>query len=257
MVNFNNANYIVRPETEQWTAELIWRLKSFISINPGCSLRILDLCSGSGCISLAIAYHISVFIRNSHLNNASLQIEGIDINPRATQLASLNAKRLLPKVGTECTIKFRTDDLFSPDFVKNLETTNFDLIISNPPYIRPDEYDHDLDADVREWEDHRALVGTKPNYDGLMYFKRILGIAPSMLRAKDSPSPFTTKIDIPFRDLSDVFTPSKHIVPLPKLVLEYGGSHQTQELIALSARQWRRQEVWRDFGGRDRTLALT
>jgi len=124
---------IPRPETEEWTTNLIEKLQKL----ENKSLTILDLCSGSGCIALAMAKALP-----------QSKIYAADISEKAIALGQKNA--LHNKITN---ITFMHSDLFN-----ELDTaTLFDIIVSNPPYISFDEFE-ELDASVSTWEDKQALV---------------------------------------------------------------------------------------------------
>lgn len=151
---------IPRPETEEWCSQLITTLIPLLNT----PLRILDMCTGSGCIALWLAHalpHATVY--------------GIDISDAALTLAQKNAKH--NKLNN---VRFLKSDLFD---VLNQEAP-FDLIVSNPPYINPDVW-HELSPMVSRWEDRAALVAAN---QGLEIIKKIVRIAPSFLTKK---SPLT------------------------------------------------------------------
>lgn len=93
---------------------------------------------------------------------------GVDINPQAVALAQKNA--LLNKIENTT---FLTSDLFTA-----IEGKQFNLIISNPPYIAHDEWET-LEIGVKEWEDKRALVAPD---EGLFFYEKIAANAASFLR---------------------------------------------------------------------------
>ena len=139
---------IPRPETEEWVTWLIDVLKQRCQ-QP---LRILDLCSGSGCIALALAHHFP-----------QATVVGVDINPEAIALALEN--RALSALHN---VSFVQSDLY-----QNLGDASFDLIVSNPPYISEAEYEY-LTDDVKQWEDRRALVADD---NGMHLYSRIIAQA--------------------------------------------------------------------------------
>ncbi len=123
---------IPRPETEEWTNWLIKKLhkkKEF-------PLTLLDMCTGSGCIGLSIAYHCPW-----------ITVVGADHNPQALSLAQRNKKKL-----NLSNISFTMSSFFD-----NLKNKKFDCIVANPPYITNEEY-KTLDPRVKLWEDKTALV---------------------------------------------------------------------------------------------------
>lgn len=109
-------------------------------------MRILDLCTGSGCILLSLLKY----------SNDCIGI-GTDISAKAVELAQLNSQRL----GIEAT--FLQGDLFEGVEGK------FDMILSNPPYIETAVIET-LDDEVRKFEPMSALDGGE---DGLVFYRRI------------------------------------------------------------------------------------
>ena len=105
-INVDKSVLIPRPETEEL---VLWLLKH-VKKNQ----NILDLCSGSGCISIAIA------------KNIQAKITAVDISSEAINLARENSKL------NNTVVKFICSDIFKDSF-KKLEKQN--IIVSNPPYI--------------------------------------------------------------------------------------------------------------------------
>ena len=141
----NPAVLIPRPETELIIEETLLLAKNIAQ--P----LIIDACTGSGCIAIALA---------RELENAV--IIATDISAEALQVASRNAA----KHGVENRINFIHCDLLS-GIPKN---TKADLIVSNPPYIAPEEI-ATLQREVRDWEPHNALTDYA---DGLNFYRRLL-----------------------------------------------------------------------------------
>ncbi|OSD06844.1 S-adenosyl-L-methionine-dependent methyltransferase [Trametes coccinea BRFM310] len=151
---------IPRPETEDWALKLASVLRAQAS--PARPLRILDLCTGTGCIPLLLC---------AELPPGSVRATGVDISEAAVQLSAENARingiavsggpGLAPAKNDkqENTFTPVLADLMDPDFVNRagLEPP-YDVITSNPPYIPLTEYEA-LDSSVRDWEDPRALLG--------------------------------------------------------------------------------------------------
>jgi release factor glutamine methyltransferase len=124
-------------------------------------LRILDLCTGSGCIALSLAKHLP-----------GSSVVGTDISEKALAYARENARR--SGIGN---VAFREGDLFEP-----VKDEKFDIIVSNPPYIRTPEI-RDLQPEIREWEPLEALDGGE---DGLAFYRRILAHSGAHLNARGS-----------------------------------------------------------------------
>ena len=154
-VKVNPKVLIPRPETEILVEETVRRVKS--RLDP----TVLDIGTGSGIISIALAKLIP-----------NIKITAIDIDKEIINLAYENAK--LNKV--EKKIDFQVCDLFSSSFEELLDNQKFDLIISNPPYVKPDEMQK-LKPEVYIHEPKIALCGSKENKTGLIYYERIIELA--------------------------------------------------------------------------------
>lgn len=98
----------------------------------------LDVGTGSGAIALALA--------DEH---PTVRVTAVDASLEALSLAGENARR----AGLSGRVRFLRQDLFS-----GLPPGPFDLVVSNPPYVEPDELPS-LQPEVREWEPQQALVG--------------------------------------------------------------------------------------------------
>lgn len=118
-------------------------------------MRILDLCTGSGCILLSLL----------HYSNDCEGV-GVDISKEALQVAAQNAELL----------GIRADFLKSDLYEK--VTGKFDLLVSNPPYIER-KVIPTLMEEVREYDPYIALDGGE---DGLDFYRRIIGGAQDYLK---------------------------------------------------------------------------
>jgi release factor glutamine methyltransferase len=146
----NRDVLIPRPDTETLVDRALAYLKA--STNP--SPRVLDLCTGSGCVAAAIAAH-----------HKASSVVATDISLPAIDVARRNIER--NKLAERVT--FHVGDLY--DALKDLvDARPFDLIVSNPPYIASEKI-KGLDANVRDYEPHLALDGGP---DGLDPHRRIL-----------------------------------------------------------------------------------
>lgn len=149
---------IPRPETEEWICNLIDQLHPFKQ-EP---LWILDLCTGSGCIALALADALP-----------KARVYATDINDAALELARENARHNhIPNV------TFLRSDLFN----EISSTFKFDIIVSNPPYIDERSW-NTLEPSVRNWEDKNALIA--PDH-GLALIKRIIDQAPAYIKPHEA-----------------------------------------------------------------------
>ena len=112
-------------------------------------MKILDMCTGSGCILL------SLLAGNKELR---LTGTGVDVSSKALEVAEINRKRL------EVEAELKESDLFS-----NVVGT-YDIIVSNPPYIATKE----LAGLMPEVKDHEPILALDGREDGLYFYKKIV-----------------------------------------------------------------------------------
>ena len=134
---------IPRADTEILVEQCIQLMREIEEPN------ILDIGSGSGAISIAIANELK-----------SSSVTGVDINEDAIKLA--NENKILNKVEN---VNFMKSDLFE----KLDEDFKYDLIVSNPPYITKEEYEN-LMPEVKNFEPKNALTDLG---DGLHFYREI------------------------------------------------------------------------------------
>lgn len=150
----NNNVLIPRPETEILIEEV---LKVCSSLKTK-EIRILEIGTGCGAISVSLAHE---------LKNA--QITATDISQHAINVASKNAQ--INDVANQ--IFFLQGNLFEP------VSGNFDIIVSNPPYISKEEYDR-LPTGVRDFEPETALLS---GADGTSFHRQIIKAGGIYLKA--------------------------------------------------------------------------
>ena len=119
-------------------------------------MQFLDLCTGSGCILLSLL-HLEPGVEGT----------GVDLSPEALKVAEKNRERLGAKAA-----------LIQSDLFDKIESA-FDVIVSNPPYIKRAEIETLMD-EVRLHEPYMALDGHE---DGLYFYRKIAEEAPKYLRA--------------------------------------------------------------------------
>ena len=151
----NSQTLDPRPETE-----LIIDLVKSMEEKWTKPLKILDLGTGSGCIIISL--YLELYQKISVLADAT------DISIEALEIAKKNAKRH----NIENKINFFKSNWFSN--VKN----KFDIIVSNPPYIKKSEISS-LPAEVKKFDPKVSLCG---GYDGLNAYRKIAGEAKSYLK---------------------------------------------------------------------------
>jgi release factor glutamine methyltransferase len=197
---------IPRPETEYMVSQIIKELQPC----KNKKLNILDLGTGSGCIALALAKAFP----NAH-------VFGIDINEKAIHLAEKNKKHnnILNAIFVCDTFEIHND-------VLNNKT--FDIIISNPPYVKEETWDT-LDNIVKKWEDKHAIVASN---SGLYAFKIITKTAQRLLIKHETCA---------------------H----PQLILEFGMG-QTQDVKKfLIASNFKNITIFRDLRGVNRWITAS
>lgn len=144
----NDQVLIPRQDTEILVEQALKYLK------PG--MRFLDLCTGSGCILLSLLHFCP-----------GAEGTGADLSPSALEMAERNRKRLsLPA------------KLIQSDLFEKIEGS-FDLIVSNPPYIRRDE----IPGLMEEVRLHEPLMALDGHGDGLYFYRKIAEQSPRYLRA--------------------------------------------------------------------------
>ena len=147
---------IPRPETEFLVEASIKSAFSQKS-TTGEPVHILDLCTGSGCVALAIGKHLP-----------SAVVYATDISDKALSYAYENRKR--NGIGN---VTFLKGDLYEP-----VDGQEFDLIVSNPPYVKSNDMNL-LQPEIIDWEPREALDGGK---DGMVFYRRILPLAGRCLK---------------------------------------------------------------------------
>lgn len=127
------------------------------------AIRVIDLCTGSGCIACALA--------TEHPN---MEVLALDIAPEALALAQRNVEAQ----GVADRVSVRESDLLAAAAADPGNKGSFDVIVSNPPYI-PSKVVDTLDAEVNDYEPRLALDG---GADGLELFRCFIGDAYDLLK---------------------------------------------------------------------------
>jgi len=195
------AVLIPRPETELLVELALDCAREF---SGGERIKILDIGTGSGAIAVSLAKHV-----------AQSAIWAVDVSTAALGIAEANAKRH----DVDKRVEFLRGDLF--DALDEAEAM-FDVIVSNPPYIRHAELSG-LAPEIRDWEPLTALDG---GADGLDYYRRIIRAAP------------------------------RHLNENGRILLEIG-SDMAESVVALFARAgcYAPTSLHRDYAGHDRVVA--
>jgi release factor glutamine methyltransferase len=139
---------IPRPETEELVE---WIIKDQVLLKKK-DLRILDIGTGSGCIPIALSKNISNSV-----------VTTVDVSEKAIQVAKRNAKT------NKVEVCFINDTILAPETINNTKYV-FDVIVSNPPYVRNLEK-QDIKNNVLAYEPHLALFVADD--DALIFYDRI------------------------------------------------------------------------------------
>ena len=156
------AVLIPRPETELLCRDAIklgmrvYRMRSPYGKNAE-PVRILDLCTGSGCIAWTMALSIP-----------GSRVTAVDISDAALEVAA----------GQDFASELKSKETFKPEFIKSdvldseqeIELGPFDMVLSNPPYIMESEKE-DMRRNVLEYEPESALF--VPDDDPLLFYRAI------------------------------------------------------------------------------------
>ncbi len=153
-IRINEDALIPRPETE----EMVHRIISGTKTPPG---RILDLCTGSGCIALAL--------KNAFPN---AHVTGLDNSAKALKLARSNGEE------NQLEVDWVHGDLLSAESMPI--AGEYDLVVSNPPYVRMSEMAL-MEENVLDFEPHSALFVA--DEDPLVFYKAIARLTPEILPA--------------------------------------------------------------------------
>ncbi|MGN1358234.1 MAG: peptide chain release factor N(5)-glutamine methyltransferase [Bacilli bacterium] len=140
-IDVNESVLIPRFETELLVEKTITKIKKYF---PNQKVSIIDLGTGSGCIAISLK------------KNLDATVDALDISKDALEVAKTNAQK------NNAVINFINDDMTT------YQRKKYDIIISNPPYIRFDEPIMDI---VKNNEPSIALYAKE---DGLYYYRKIL-----------------------------------------------------------------------------------
>ncbi|MES2838031.1 MAG: peptide chain release factor N(5)-glutamine methyltransferase [Bacteroidota bacterium] len=152
----NDSVLIPRPETELLVQ---WILNDVKAIN---NLVIVDVCTGSGCIALAI---------KNNLKTAN--VSAIDVSVEALKMAKQNATNL------KLEVSFIELDVLKSNFSLQFLANSLDVIVSNPPYVKQSEKSL-MQANVLDYEPHLALF--VDDEDALLFYRVIAQQAKNVLK---------------------------------------------------------------------------
>lgn len=221
------------PETEAYTTHLAQSIVQSdclgITFDKDTTFHILDLCTGSGCITLLLHALVSPHF-------SKLKLLGIDASHKAVALALQNLQSNVRSgrlsQDADRYVNFIEGNLFAE---KALPEGRWDILISNPPYISPSSFDKDTSLSVRRYEPRTALVP----------LEKFVG--PQQLR----------NAAIDDKAIGDAFYPrllnSSRQVKAKLVVMEVADMEQAQRVanLTLSHIPQAQCEIWRDWPDQD------
>lgn len=156
----NSDVLIPRPETECLVESVLTWAQTNRTLNS--PISILDVGTGSGCIAISLAKNIK-----------NCRVTAVDISSKAIKVAQNNACLN----GVEEKIKFSQIDFLDPNDLGVLKQ-NYDIVVSNPPYIANDEFVK-LPLEVKDFEPQIAL---NDKADGYVFYRALAEFSPSRLK---------------------------------------------------------------------------
>jgi len=150
---------IPRPETEEMVNMIVSRRDKACFVRTGCD--VLDIGTGSGCIAISLAK----LLKDS-------AVTAVDVSEKALEVAKKNAET------NEVNVTFIKDDILNPQN-RDLLNGQFDIIVSNPPYVCESEKS-EMHANVLDYEPSTALFVS--DNDPLVFYRKILEFAQKALK---------------------------------------------------------------------------
>ncbi|MCV9926484.1 peptide chain release factor N(5)-glutamine methyltransferase [Flavobacterium sp. LS1R49] len=155
-----NSNVLIpRPETEELVE---WIIKENLNVGKSNGLKILDIGTGSGCIAISLAKNLP-----------HAQVYAIDVSENALATAKRNA------ISNGVSVTFLLQNILETEDLMQ----EFDVIVSNPPYVRNLEKE-EIKKNVLDYEPHLALF--VEDNDALIFYRKIAELAQTNLRKNGS-----------------------------------------------------------------------
>lgn len=195
----NESVLIPRPETEELVALILEQ-------NPQADLTVLDIGTGSGCIPISLKKHLK----------GQTQVFAIDISEGSLAVANQNSDQL------NCPVDFRKVDILEADVEVISKDQQFDIIVSNPPYITPSE----------KLEMHQNVLDFEPSL--------------ALFITEDQPLIF-------YEAISEYAF--QHLVHGGKLYFEINQAYGKEVINLLQERGYQQVELKKDLSGLDRMVS--
>jgi release factor glutamine methyltransferase len=155
----NENTLIPRQETEELVDLILSENSKIENPNP----KILDIGTGSGCIAISLA-------KNWH----NAKVYALDVSEKALHIAKQNSEINKVEINFINKSILEVEDLEQLTIHNSQFTTNFDIIVSNPPYVRNLEKE-EIKKNVLEYEPHLALF--VEDNDALLFYRKIAQLA--------------------------------------------------------------------------------
>ena len=202
-IRVNEHVLIPRPETEELVEYILQGTRD--EGREADELNIIDLCTGSGCIAIALKKNLS-----------EATVSAIDISDEALLIAKANA------ILNQTKINFLQGDILELNNSKSQQFNNFDVMVSNPPYVRQSEKGK-MGRNVLDHEPHLALF--VKDEDALVFYKAIADFA------------------------------LQNLAPDGKLYFEINENLGAEVKKLLETKGFKNVEVKKDMSGKDRIVA--
>lgn len=173
---------VPRAETEAYVMHLVDVVKAGLSEARGSAVRVVDFCTGTGCIALGMYDGLARWAK-------VVDVTGVDVSEKAVDLARENLRRnvaagvLIPP-GGDRSVVFRQEDVFDDAAMRTIPPC--DVLVSNPPYISSNVWTSgqgQMGYSVRKYEPKLALVpgDSTPAYEGCehadVFYARLLDVS--------------------------------------------------------------------------------
>lgn len=147
-----------RQDTETLVEEALAKLIE--KCREKSEIKVLDMCTGSGCIAISLCKMLKDYCKKNQID-CKLSFVAVDLSENALKIAEENARK------NQANVEFVKSDLFG---YFNEKKDEFDMIVSNPPYINSDV----IPTLMPEVKDHEPKLALDGGVDGLVFYKDIV-----------------------------------------------------------------------------------
>ena len=242
-----------RPETESWVNHLATVIEPNLKSTQ--ALGILDLCTGTGNIALLLYQRLTSKM-------TQLKILGVDEKYEGKAIANTNLNYNIRERGlnkdARLNVRFARADIFKPVNHPDINQTRWDILVANPPYISPKDFDRKTARSVRNWEPRSALVPASPSSTPPSSTSPPSISQPSASTDPESSSPPSSSPSSAStaEEDGDLFYPRLTEIAEELgsnlVVFEVGDMNQAKRVAKMikarhQGTKWKGCEIWRDF----------